>query len=467
MNKRTARKITAVTLTFAAVLSLMFTTETRRVRAATLTVTNTADSGAGSLRQAIADAAAGDTINFDIPADDPNCVGGVCTITLTGSHLLINKSLTISGPGARSLIVRRSDYFAVLGIFDSAITANISGLTVAYGYYGFAINSVGGTLNLSEVTVRNNVLGIYKGNGDVHIDRSTINNNVTIGNPGEPGGIKSGGLGSLTITNSTISDNTGSFGGGILSGAPLIITNSTISNNTALGGVGGGIWSSHSLKLRNTIVAGNTAPNGCPDIAYQGGTVTSLGNNLIGNNTTVHSWFPAGSPNVNGEYVNVAAMLGDLQNNGGPTDTRELLAGSPAIDHGQNCVTTLNCLTDNLASALTTDQRGAGFARLVGTAVDIGAFEVQPVVITPEEAIEDLVEAIEGFDPPLEAGLETSLLSKVNNALAAFGEGNTGAARNILGAFINQVQAQAGKKISQQRAEELIEAADEILDALE
>jgi hypothetical protein len=65
--------------------------------------------------------------------------------------------------------------------------------------------------------------------------------------------------------------------------------------------------------------------------------------------------------------------LGPLQNNGGPTFTMALLAGSPAIDAGDDSV---------LGSPLflTTDQRGPGFPRKSGTHVDIGAFEVQQVV---------------------------------------------------------------------------------------
>ena len=59
-------------------------------RAATITVTSTADSGPGTLRQAIIDAASGDTINFSLPASS--------TITLTSAEVLINKSLTISNP---------------------------------------------------------------------------------------------------------------------------------------------------------------------------------------------------------------------------------------------------------------------------------------------------------------------------------------------------------------------------------
>jgi len=60
-------------------------------------------------------------------------------------------------------------------------------------------------------------------------------------------------------------------------------------------------------------------------------------------------------------------LLGPLQNNGGPTRTHALLAGSPAIDAGNN------------AANVDFDQRGAGFVRIVGASADIGAFEVQTV----------------------------------------------------------------------------------------
>ena len=72
-------------------------------------------------------------------------------------------------------------------------------------------------------------------------------------------------------------------------------------------------------------------------------------------------------------------MLGPLQNNGGPTDTHALLAGSPAINAGPNPVPDFP--TNEF------DQRGDGFARVVGGVVDIGAFEVQPPATPAPEAI--------------------------------------------------------------------------------
>ena len=73
--------------------------------------------------------------------------------------------------------------------------------------------------------------------------------------------------------------------------------------------------------------------------------------------------------------MNQAANIAPLANNGGLTQTHALLSTSPAINAGSNCVTDLTCAASNPFVILTTDQRGTGFPRLVGAAVDIGAFE--------------------------------------------------------------------------------------------
>lgn len=128
------------------------------VRAATLTVTNTNDSGAGSLRQAIIDAASGDTINFSLPASS--------TITLTSGELLINKNLTISGPGANLLPVQRSTAggtpdFRIFNIAFGNFNVTISGLTISNGKAsgdigGGILNQSTGTLNVTNSTISNN-----------------------------------------------------------------------------------------------------------------------------------------------------------------------------------------------------------------------------------------------------------------------------------------------------------------------
>ena len=126
------------------------------VHAATITVMNTNDSGAGSLRQALANANDGDTIDFDSSLNGQ-------TITLTSSELLINKSITISGPGANILAVDGNHARRVFHI-TSGNTVTISGLSITNGNAGsfgggiFNDATSGGsaTLTLSNCTVSGN-----------------------------------------------------------------------------------------------------------------------------------------------------------------------------------------------------------------------------------------------------------------------------------------------------------------------
>jgi hypothetical protein len=153
----------------------------------------------------------------------------------------------------------------------------------------------------------------------------------------------------MTMTNCTVSGNTADEGGGIYNNGDLTMTNCTISDNTAEGGdSGGGIYNNRALDdltMTCTIVYGNIADSG-PNI---NGTYTDIGGESIVDE-------PLGSaPNP---------LLGPLQNNGGPTETHALLAGSPAID---GC-TGGNCTVD-------TDQRGVSRPQLI--ACDVGAYEYQ------------------------------------------------------------------------------------------
>src|SRR4029077_13247788 len=178
-------------------------------------VTNTNDSGPGSLRDAIAVANDGDEITF--------AVTGI--ITLTSGQLTVNNNITISGPGAGSLAV---DGNANAGVFfiNSGVTVTISGLSITNGN----ASSLGG--------------GIYNGSATV-----MLSNCIVSGNSAQYGGgiYNEGVLGSatLTIINSTIDGNTVSVeGGGIYAigvNAPVTVTvnNSTISYNSAF--LGGGI----------------------------------------------------------------------------------------------------------------------------------------------------------------------------------------------------------------------------------
>src|SRR5436189_4387378 len=101
---------------------LLFYAGIIHTQAATITVTNKNDSGPGSLRQALASANDGDTINFAVTG----------TITLTTDELLVDKSITISGPGSDNLTVdgnHASHIFHVSG----GVTATVAGLSISNG----------------------------------------------------------------------------------------------------------------------------------------------------------------------------------------------------------------------------------------------------------------------------------------------------------------------------------------------
>ena len=127
-----------------------------QVHATTITVINTNDSGPGSLRQALVDAHDGDTVDFD-----PALKGQ--TITLITAELVINKSITISGPGASLLTVSRADNPPAFRIFNlvAGLTVVIQGLTISNGSAtqfgcGGGILNAGSTLSVMNCTVSGN-----------------------------------------------------------------------------------------------------------------------------------------------------------------------------------------------------------------------------------------------------------------------------------------------------------------------
>ena len=355
-----------------------------------LIVTTNADSGPNSLRQAIADACPGATITFDMSQV-------VSPITLA-SELVINKNLTVTGPGTNLLTISGNNASRVINIQSGTVA--ISDVTIANGKVTSG-SSAGGVLNKGTLTLTNctvtgnsaaNAAGGISNNGDNGTAVLTINNCTISGNtaPSFGAGILSSGFqgsATLNILNSTISGNGApSFGGGIYNFgdagiANLNITNSTISGNSAAS-AGGGIFSqgnggAASITLSNALISDNSGPNAAsgPDILSQFGGTVSGNNNLIQTST---GYTITGSNNINGDPRLEKDGLGKplLKNNGGATQTIALLAGSPAVDAGSN--------TAANNAGLTTDQRGPGFARIVDGAdadttdtVDIGAFEAQ------------------------------------------------------------------------------------------
>ncbi len=197
-------------------------------------------------------------------------------------------------------------------------------------------------------------------------------NNATAGTgPAGPGGGSGGGIYNeldLTLLTCTVAGNSANgspfdFGGGIFdNGTFLFVRHSTVANNQA--DYGGGLYAS-SAQLDNTILSGNSAPGDGPDCS---GTFYSSDYNLI-QNTNGCTISGTTTNNVIGQNP----LLGPLQDNGGPTFTMALSAGSPAIDKGKSF-------------GFITDQRGMGrpwnFASITnasgGDGSDIGAYEIQP-----------------------------------------------------------------------------------------
>src|SRR2546421_5790060 len=223
------------------------------------------------------------------------------------------------------------------------------------GQGGGAIHNFG-TLMLSNSTITGNQSlnagggGISNDNGGsltggtMIIVNSTVSNNQTVGSgnlaPGPGGGVFNSGI-SLTIVNSTISGNkTGdagsSDGGGIdnFKGTVSLISSTVAANQAGSGGDGGGIRNNPNFggvtNLQNTLVANNTggAANSSPDLF---GPFGSRDFNLIGNASGA-----AFSGTVTHNITTINARLGPLANNGGPTMTHALSAGSLAIDAGSS-----------------------------------------------------------------------------------------------------------------------------------
>jgi predicted outer membrane repeat protein len=402
-------------------------------QAATLTVTNNEDSGAGSLRAAMIDAnstRSADTIGFG-----PSLSGQ--TITLDSQLPLVTAAggaLTIDG-GSANVTVSGSDTGQVrLFEVGGAAHLTLNNLTVTDSHSGAILNK--GTLEVSNSAISGNSAesdggGIYN-DGALEVSDSTISSNSA----DNGGGVYNDTGSDLAVSNSTISENeAATAGGGIYNGADSTVTviSSTVSGNSANKG-GGGIYSEGTLEVSNSTISGNSndvtgggggiynhsgvarmwnttiADNRAPQTNAGGGIVNDNGlatmwNTIVANNTTgegpgncvgvtvtnggnnLDSGDTCGFGTANGSLSNAPLELGPLQDNGGPTETQAISAGSPANNRGNN-----DFAVDPDGNPLQFDQRGPGFPRIVADTVDIGAFEVQGGLGSeppPAEAPED------------------------------------------------------------------------------
>jgi len=310
--------------------------------------------------------------------------------------LSAGQNVVIVGAGAARTIIDANHLEGVLRI-EAGRTVSIDGVTFRNGETGgglvsFAIATVSncvfennsavvggggidnlGTMDIVRTTIRSNVAGDFGGGLLVH-GPTMLRDSTISGNGADNGGgiLVANSADHLYVVESTISGNYAyNDGGGIFNQAAAFLYNASVVNNDAdhdrdeNGGVGGGLYTDGFSRfvVVNTLIAGNTERDApIPDNCY--GAFEAYGVNLLDDQSGCTSTTTA----ANFGFVS-AATIGPLQDNGGPTLTHPLLAGSEAIDGtraSQACI-------DFDGSPLATDQRGA--PRIAGARCDVGATE--------------------------------------------------------------------------------------------
>lgn len=271
--------------------------------------------------------------------------GGIwaTTATITGSRIIDNKARGEYGGVAGGI---RASY---LTLVDSIVAGNIAHGGEEWadtgGGYGGGISMLHGTISGSTITGNQATNGNDGQNYDVPV-------------PGMGGGININGT--VTIVNSTISQNEANFGGGLFVTGNVSLINTTVSGNNAridiggyydddvTGGYGGGVYVNGTSRydygycgsavLHNTLIAGNTAEYTGRELFVEGAndfcvpTASANSFNVFGHNGN------AGLVGLNKGATDVvpsaglAAILSPLADNGGPTLTHALPQGSPALD---------------------------------------------------------------------------------------------------------------------------------------
>ena len=394
-----------------------------------ITVTNNADSGAGSLRQAIADVCPGGTITFNSDY----------TITLTSGELAIGKDVTIDGQ-TNNVAVSGNNASRVFNITSGNVTLNK--LTIANG--NASGSSGGGIFNSGTLTVTNSTIsgnladdggGMYNNSSSPTLTNVTFSgNSATYG----PGGGMYNNSSSPTLTNVTFSGNSATqVGGGMFnqSSSNPTLTNVTFSGNWAYSGGGMYNWVSSSPTLTNVTFRGNSATNAGGGMYNTYLSSPTLKNVIIANSTSGGDCvnnsvtLDASSSNnliedaanscgltdgSNGNIVGKDPLLGSLGSYGGATQTVPLLPGSPAINAG------------NAGACPLTDRRGVS---RVG-ACDIGAFESRGFTLTKSGGDGQSTAVSTPFTNPLVVTVSSGFSEPVNGGQVTFTAPSSGASTN-------------------------------------
>ena len=339
----------------------------------TIPVSNTNDSGAGSLRAAIETAAPGDTIVFSLnyPA----------IINLTSGSLLINTDLTIAGPGASNLTIDASGNMAMERAITvgPGVTVSISRVTVTGGRgggtnLGSSANSGGGIFNSGRLTLRDTVVsnnsttsqgigggGIFNAGGAT----LTLTNCLVWGNTAGGGAIQQGGLitgggirnansGLLTLIDTTVSNNAAHLGGGIWNNGTLTMTGSTFSGNSA--GVdtstnvvmdGGAIYVS-SAQGTGSITNSTFFNNGAKS---HGAAIANAGTLNVTNSTFAENWTQTGPGGAVSTLGNVLTIKGSILSNAAGNC---LVSGGLLVSDGYNLSTDASCQLGGAGDVMST-----------------------------------------------------------------------------------------------------------------
>src|SRR3989338_5074012 len=363
--------------------------------AATFTVTKVADTNDGacdadcSLREAIGAANALPVADvIPVPAGSYILsIGGTGEDLNATGDLDITGDLTINGAGDTSTIIDGGAIDRGLTVFPGA-TVFIDSVTVRNGNPGAGFGAGGilnaGTLTLTNSTVTDNTGDDFGGGlyntGTLTLTDTTVSDNVLSGFNASGGG---GGIfssGTLSLTRSTVSGNsTIGRGGGIYNlDLTATITNSTISGNTALNG--GGIFNRDgTVSITHATITGNTASDNGGGIWNFGGTMTLANTIVSGNTAATLSGDCAGSitslgHNLASDASCAFAGAGDLNSTDpllGPLQNNGGETETHALLPGSPAIDAVPLAF----CTLPTDQRGV--ARPQGTGCDMGAFEVE------------------------------------------------------------------------------------------
>src|ERR1051325_1373014 len=356
------------------------------------TVTSNADSGPGSLRDTIANAAPGTTIDF--------AIGG--TIQLTSGQLLVTKDLTIAGPGAAILTIQRSTASgtAEFRIFhlQSGIVS-ISGLAVSNGVdiIGAGIHNET-TFSLRDSVIAGN-LALGAGGGINNLGTLTMSNCVVNGNRVSPRSANSapfqsgGGLNNentVTVLSCVFSSNVAPFGGGIRSDGTLALTNSLVRGNSAGGilsaaGKGGGIYNEGTLSVHTTTIETNSAIGPSSGDKSLGGGIENVLGTVTLDRSTVSRNLVTGNPSGGG----VDNLLGTLVVENSTISGNIASGSSPvggAIANGQGSVL-LNhsTVTANVLDPVGLSPDGGGLFNLGGVV------EIKNTILAGNTSLADVV----------------------------------------------------------------------------